>query len=249
MRSTLVLTLAVLFASTLTLSQNSFAMSGNKASDKQQSAETPSTPKYNPNDDSMDRGQTISDDEFMNAVKDSFIVNNENDWQRFSDPTLKICNETRDRPNMAQIKDIIAREKAYIVLPKNGQYMGDWRKGEKWAKGAAGGRIGIKGFKDADDPSVPNGANCYACHAVDPNFPQNGNMGPSLTNYGKIRGNTTAMQKYTYDKIFDSKSIVPCSLMPRYGAGYGHLLTPEQVADLVAFLLDPESPVNNPKSK
>jgi sulfur-oxidizing protein SoxX len=35
--------------------------------------------------------------------------------------------------------------------------------------------------------------------------------------------------------------------MPRFGNGEGHLLTPEQIADIVAFLLDPESPVNQPK--
>lgn len=198
-------------------------------------------------DDSKDRGKAISDEQFMQSVKGSFLVNNDDEWKRFTDPTLSICNQTLDKPSIAQAKAIREREKASIVMPSHGKYMGDWKKGKVWVEGAHGGRIGYPGFADADNPSKPNGANCYACHAVDPNFPQNGNMGPSLTGYGKMRGQSEAIKKYTYEYIFNAKAYNPCSLMPRFGSGEGHLLTANQVADIVAFLLDPESPVNNPK--
>ncbi|WP_206199094.1 sulfur oxidation c-type cytochrome SoxX [Thiomicrorhabdus indica] len=198
-------------------------------------------------DDSKDRGKSISESEFLSAVKSSFKVNNDAEWKRFTDPTLTICNKTMDRPSGAQVKQILQREKSSITLPKHGNYMGNWEKGKIWVEGAHGGRIGLPGFADADNPAKPNGANCYACHAVDPNFPQNGNMGPSLTNFGKIRGQSTAIQKYTYEYIFNAKAFNPCSLMPRFGHGEGHLLTAEQIADVVAFLLDPKSPVNLPK--
>ncbi|MBF6058224.1 MULTISPECIES: sulfur oxidation c-type cytochrome SoxX [Thiomicrorhabdus] len=200
-------------------------------------------------DDSKDRGKSVSDAEFMQAVKESFLTENPNDFKRFQDPTLTTCNQTQDQPSPKQASEILQRERSSIQLPKNGQYMGDWKQGKIWVEGAHGGRIGFPGFADADHPSKPNGANCYACHAVDPNFPQNGNMGPSLTNYGKLRGQGAAIVKYTYEKIYNAKSFVPCSLMPRYGAGEGHLLTAEQVADITAFLLHPDSPVNNPKQE
>ncbi|WP_319380801.1 sulfur oxidation c-type cytochrome SoxX [Thiomicrorhabdus sp.] len=198
-------------------------------------------------DDSQDRGKSVSDAEFMQAIKESFLIQTPGDLKRFQDPTLTICNQTNDLPTPEQAGKILQRERASIQLPKNGQYMGDWKQGKIWVEGAHGGRIGFPGFADADNPAKPNGANCYACHAVDPNFPQNGNMGPSLTNYGKIRGQGKAIVKYTYEKIYNAKSFVPCSLMPRYGSGEGHLLTPEQIADITAFLIHPDSPVNNPK--
>jgi sulfur-oxidizing protein SoxX len=48
--------------------------------------------------------------------------------------------------------------------------------------------------------------------------------------------------RYTYDKIYNAWGSFPCSNMPRLGArGY---LTPEQITHVVAYLTDPQSPVN-----
>lgn len=192
-----------------------------------------------------DWGDKISEKEFLEAVKRSFYVNHPDELKRFEDATLEVCNATKNRPSSEQAQAIIKRETAEIVYPKDGKLYGDWKKGQKVVEDAHGGRIGYPGFADADDPKHANGANCYACHAIDPNFPQAGNMGPPLTNYGKFRPKNEAMIKYTYDKVYNSKASNPCSLMPRYG-GAKHLITPEQTADIVAFLLDPESPVNKP---
>jgi len=66
-------------------------------------------------------------------------------------------------------------------------------------------------------------------------------MGPSLTGYGS-RGTSEAVLRYTYEKIYNSWAYVPCSLM--YRGGVHGLFTPEETADLVAFLVDPHSPIN-----
>jgi len=196
-------------------------------------------------DPTPDWGDKISEKEFLEAAKRSFYLNDPKEFDRLRDETLEVCNATKNRPSAEQTKAILEREQKAIVYPKDGKLYGDWKKGKIVVEDAHGGRIGYPGFADADNPKHPNGANCYACHAIDPNFPQAGNMGPPLTNYGKLRPKTDAMVKYTYDKVYNSKATNPCSLMPRYG-GPKHLITPEQVADVVAFLLDPDSPVNNP---
>jgi len=69
-----------------------------------------------------------------------------------------------------------------------------------------------------------------------------GTIGPSLYHYGKTRGNTAEIQKYTYGKIFNAKAYNLCTNMPRFG--HFGILTEQQIKDLVALLLDPESPVN-----
>ncbi|MEF3194077.1 MAG: sulfur oxidation c-type cytochrome SoxX [Halothiobacillaceae bacterium] len=192
-----------------------------------------------------DWGDKISEKEFLEAAKRSFYLNDPKEFDRLLDETLDVCNATKNRPSAEQAQAILKREQQAIVYPKDGKLFGDWKRGQKVVEEVHGGRIGYPGFADADDPHHPNGGNCHACHAIDPNFPQAGNMGPPLTNYGKFRPKNEAMIKYTYDKIYNAKASNPCSLMPRYG-GPKHLLTPEQVADIVAFLLDPESPVNKP---
>jgi sulfur-oxidizing protein SoxX len=50
------------------------------------------------------------------------------------------------------------------------------------------------------------------------------------------------MQKYVYGKIYNAKAFNPCSNMPRFG--HSGTLTEKQIKDLVALLLDPNSPVN-----
>jgi sulfur-oxidizing protein SoxX len=57
-----------------------------------------------------------------------------------------------------------------------------------------------------------------------------------------LRGNSREVVKYTYERIYNAQAFTPCSMMPRFG--HNGWLTPQQIADAVAFLLDPESPVN-----
>ena len=48
--------------------------------------------------------------------------------------------------------------------------------------------------------------------------------------------------KTAYAKIYNSQAVAACSIMPRFGAN--KLLSEQQMKDLVAYLFDPESPVN-----
>jgi len=50
------------------------------------------------------------------------------------------------------------------------------------------------------------------------------------------------MLRYTYGKIYNAEAYAACSNMPRFG--HNKILTPEQISDVVALLLDPASPVN-----
>jgi hypothetical protein len=48
--------------------------------------------------------------------------------------------------------------------------------------------------------------------------------------------------KAVYDKIYNAHAAFPCSLMPRLGSN--GILSIDQIKDLVALVMSPESPVN-----
>lgn len=130
---------------------------------------------------------------------------------------------------------ILEASKAAMVHPTDGEYLGNWRAGEKIAQRG-------KGMQYSDDPSEPNGGNCYACHELSGSEIAFGTMGPSLRHYGKQRGQSEAMLKYTWERIWDSHAYLPCTHMPAFGAK--GILTEQQIKDVMALLFDPESPVN-----
>jgi len=63
-----------------------------------------------------------------------------------------------------------------------------------------------------------------------------------LYQFGKARGYSEGVQRYAYGKIYNAKAYNLCSEMPRFG--HTGSLTDAQIRDLVAYLLDPASPVN-----
>ncbi|HEV2009045.1 MAG TPA: sulfur oxidation c-type cytochrome SoxX, partial [Burkholderiales bacterium] len=113
--------------------------------------------------------------------------------------------------------------------------MGDWRAGESIAQSGRGKQF-------TDDPAIPIGGNCYACHQLAPQELAFGTIGPSLHQYGRLRGASETVQRYTYGKIYNAEAYSTCSGMPRFG--HNNILTQEQIVDLVAYLLNPDSPVN-----
>ncbi len=133
------------------------------------------------------------------------------------------------------VRNLEQQQLATIQFPVDGKYLGDWKKGQALAESGAGSTW-------SDKPGTPNGGNCYNCHQLSPKELSFGTMGPSLYHYGKVRGNSQAIQQYTYAKIYNSKAYNLCTAMPRFG--HSGALTEEQIKDLVALLLDPESPVN-----
>jgi len=139
-------------------------------------------------------------------------------------------------------KAIEAANLKTIKWPSDGRFIGDWREGEKIAQSG-------RGLTWTDAPNQANGGNCYNCHQINKAEISYGTIGPSLYNYGKIRGvsdpNSAASKpivEYTWGKIWNSKAYNACSNMPR--AGHTGILTEAQVRHIVGLLLDPKSPVN-----
>ncbi len=176
-------------------------------------------------------------------VEKSFPAGEGQDLSRLKqDETQKKCSVRANKPTGAEANEIMANAQATIKYPTSGNLMGDWKKGEKLAKSGFAMRIGAIEPDAKEKQKGGNGGNCYACHAIDPKEVAAGNIGNSLTGYGKMRGTSAEMVKYTYDKIYNAQAFMPCSNMPRFG--HNGIITAEQIADITAFLLAPESPVN-----
>jgi len=174
-------------------------------------------------------------------MRKSFVDATPAEWtaRLKQDQTQAACSYYRNEPPPDMAVRIVSEAQASIRYPAGGKLLGDWKEGAKLAAISTGGHIGKL---QPDPPDRPRGGNCYACHALAPQEVAAGTLGPSLTNYLKLRGSSPGTVKAVYDKIYNAQAQYPCSLMPRFG--HNGWLTPEQVADLVAFLLDAESPVN-----
>jgi sulfur-oxidizing protein SoxX len=161
------------------------------------------------------------------------------DWQPrlVPDATMRDCSASRNNPAKAGAEAIQKREQGAIEYPADGNFMGDWKKGERLAQSGYGLR-----FTDYP-PRNPNGGNCYACHQLTKAEVSYGTIGPSLLGYGKLRDFKPDDIKAAYEKIYNSQAAFACSNMPRFGTN--KILTIEQIKDLVALLMSPDSPVNN----
>lgn len=143
------------------------------------------------------------------------------------------------KPDADTLAKVNAMARESIVYPQGGIKLGDWKKGEAVARSGYGFRIG---HKPDDHKKRPPGGNCYACHELDPNEIAFGTLGPSLKGFGNIRGTGETTLKYAYEVIYNPHSFFACTNMPRFGAN--SFLTQEQILDAMAYLLDPQSPVN-----
>ena len=178
-------------------------------------------------------------DETMQVVKSSFKDRGIAKVDRLNQTELQqVCSEA-SLANKDLPKDVRERlekqQMATIKFPADGKFLGDWKAGERVAQ------TGV-GLQWSDGEKTVNGGNCYACHQLSPQEISFGNIGPSLKQYGKLRGNSEAVVKYTWGKIWNTHAYNACSSMPRFGdAG---ILTEAQIKDVMALLLDPNSPVN-----
>lgn len=181
------------------------------------------------------------------AIKSSFTTKGIATLDRATNPdeTNRACSEAdiAGKPmDEKTAKAIEAANFATIKWPANGYYIGNWKEGEKVAQNG-------RGLSWSNKASPENGGNCYNCHQISKEELSFGNIGPSLYNYGKIRGvkdpfakESAAVVQYTWGKIWNAKAYNACSLMPR--AGHGGILSEKQVQNIMALLLDPKSPVN-----
>jgi sulfur-oxidizing protein SoxX len=157
------------------------------------------------------------------------------------DAVQQACSSPQP-PSDAVAKQLEAAAQASIRWPADGIYLGDWREGEKLAQNG-------RGMTWSDAPGAPSGGNCYNCHQLAKAEISFGTIGPSLYRYGKLRGVANPVDpaaapivQYTWGKLWNSKATSVCSVMPRFG--HAGVLTPAQIRDLMALLLDPKSPVN-----
>lgn len=145
------------------------------------------------------------------------------------------CSGPVGMPLPAGAAKIMADAQASLKFPADGKFLGNWESGEKIAQTGTG-------MQFSDDASKPNGGNCYACHQLSAREISYGNLGPSLKQYGKLRGQSEAMLKYTWTRLWNTHAFNPCAHMPRFGAA--GILTEQQLKDVMALLFDPASPVN-----
>jgi len=162
-----------------------------------------------------------------------------------ADETNRLCSEAdvAGKPlDEATAKRLEQANLKTVKWPSDGKFLGDWKQGEAIAQSG-------RGLTFTDDAKVVNGGNCYNCHQITKEEISFGTIGPSLYNYGKIRGVTDPnsesakpIVEYTWGKIWNSKAYNACSNMPR--AGHMGILNETQIRHVVALLLDPNSPVN-----
>lgn len=152
------------------------------------------------------------------------------------DPTQAACSKyAPDAPPADVTKKLTEANRNKVKYPADGKFLGDWKRGMAIASDG-------KGLQYSDDPKEPAGGNCFACHQLDKAHIAYGTIGPSLYHFGKNRGSSEPVLKLTWSMLYDMKGYSLCSAMPRFGAK--HILTEQQLKDIMALLFDPDSPVN-----
>jgi sulfur-oxidizing protein SoxX len=155
------------------------------------------------------------------------------------DESQRICSKyPGQQPTQQEAARVVQLARASIKYPEDGKLVGNWKVGDKLAHNGAGDRIRNGKLEKRKE----NGGLCQNCHGLAPGEVNVGNVGPSLTGFGKTRGNSEATAKYVYEKIYNAWAYYPCSNMPRLGTN--NHLTIKQITDLVAFIVDPASPIN-----
>ena len=157
------------------------------------------------------------------------------------DDIQRLCTQVRnDRSDAETMAKVSALARESIRYPEGGIKLGDWKIGRELAWSGFGYRVGHKNDNHSKAKNGPGG-NCYNCHQMATDR-TGGSIGPPLTGYGKLRGSSEPILKYAYEVIYNPHVYFACTHMPRIGAN--GLLTEEQISHIMAYLFDPESPVN-----
>lgn len=157
------------------------------------------------------------------------------------DELQKTCSSLKGEPIDSDTADKVTQMAVKsMVYPEKGIKLGDWKKGQALAQNAFGFRVG----HNVDDHSKnETGGMCMNCHQLEKAMAErSGTLGPSLIGYGESLGAGEDALKHAYQAIYNPHALFPCTNMPRFGVN--GLLTQQKISDLMAYLLDPESPVN-----
>lgn len=180
----------------------------------------------------------------LQVLQSSFREQGEAKLDRLrQDESNRVCSEAAgaalDEKLAASIE---AANLKTVRFPADGKLIGNWAEGEKIAQNG-------RGLTWSDKPGEANGGSCYNCHQISKTELSYGSIGPSLYNYGKLRGvsdpaapGSKPIVDYTWGKLWNAKAYNACSGMPRFG--HASILTEQQLRDVMALLLDPKSPVN-----
>jgi sulfur-oxidizing protein SoxX len=176
------------------------------------------------------------------ALARSFVARGQAGLDRLQpDEAQRLCSEA-EAAGVALAPEVAARIQqdnlARVRYPAPGTaWQGDWRAGERIAQSGVGRQW-------SDPPDVPSGGNCYACHQLSPDEMSWGTLGPSLLGYGRLRAAMPreALERMTWTRIANPQAVQACSRMPRFGTH--DILTEQQIRDVMALLLSPDSPVN-----
>jgi len=183
--------------------------------------------------------QQANDPKFNKMMKAGFRADGIAGLDRIDqDATQKFCSDPvfAGSKNGEKMREKIQKiNMDSIKQPADGKYIGDWKKGEAIAQSG-------RGATWTDKADTPVGGGCYNCHQIDKKEISYGTIGPTLWNYGKLRGYSPETLTYTWNRINNSKAYNACSNMPRFA--HFKLLNEGQIQDVMALLLDPESPVN-----
>lgn len=183
--------------------------------------------------------QQANDPKFNKMMKEGFQAKGIAGLDRIQqDETQKFCSDPKfseSKAGDAMRAKLQKLNMASIKQPSDGVYVGDWKKGEAIAQSGRGAT-----WTDSVDTAV--GGGCYNCHQIDKKEISYGTIGPTLWNYGKLRGYSNEVIVYTWNRISNSEAYNACSDMPRFA--HFKLLNEQQIRDLMALLLDPMSPVN-----
>ena len=171
------------------------------------------------------------------VMQASFVAKGQAGMDRLvQDKTQAACSlYAPEMPPDELVTALLEENRKMVKFPADGKFLGDWKRGQAIAEEG-------KGKQSSDDPNEPSGGNCYACHQLDKQQIAYGTIGPSLYQYGKLRGNSEPVLKLAWSMLNDMKGYVLCTAMPRFGTK--SILTEQQLKDVMALLFDPESPVN-----
>jgi L-cysteine S-thiosulfotransferase len=184
------------------------------------------------------------DEATRQAMQSSFRAQGEAKLDRLTlDASNQACSDAAGAalaPKLAQAIEAVNLKT--VKPPSDGKYIGNWSEGEKIAQNG-------RGMTWSDKPGDANGGSCYNCHQISQAELSFGSIGPSLYNYGKLRGvsdpaaaDSQAVVQYTWGRLWNAKAYKACSDMPRFG--HAGILSEQQIRDVMALLLDPQSPVN-----
>ena len=130
-----------------------------------------------------------------------------------TDETNRLCSQAdaSGKPlDDATAKRIEEANLKAVKWPSDGKFLGDWKQGEAIAQSG-------RGLQFSDAANTVAGGNCYACHQLTKEELSYGTIGPSLHHYGKLRGNSEPILKYTWGKIWNAHAFNACTNMPRFG--------------------------------